>query len=254
MLKRTLTLALLAVLSGGTLLAQVTGEPSGTSKKVPAQPSTSNDSLFIFQPARPLIDSSGLSSDYNSAWGFDVLFSNSGFGAGLFYQWSLSKRLSTMINLGITGARHSDEFPVWTPSPDPEGFGDYVVPGKVNRLYALPLMVGLRYRVLDNLLVDNVRPYVNAGIGPTMVVALPYQYEFFSSFGHARGYFTGGGFVGVGAEFGSGRPMLGVNVRYFYIPIHPGIESIQDQPITDFGGLFLTLNVGFPSKSTSPLQ
>lgn len=253
MVTRAFAFALLLFLMGGTLVAQVTGEPSGTPQSAD-QPTGIGDTLFIFQPARPLIDSSGLSSEYRSAWGLNVLFSNSGFGGGVFYEWALSKRLGALIDLGISGARQSDEFPVWTPSPDPGGFGDYVVPGKVNRLFEIPLMVGLRYRVLDNLLVDNVRPYINAGIGPSMIVALPYQYEFFSSFGHARAYYTGGGFVGIGAEFGSGRPLLGVNIRYFYIPLHPGVESLQDQPITDFGGLFLTLNIGFPSRSAAPVH
>ncbi len=237
------------LLGAGTLGAQITGVPGGTPSGTSPEPKGSGDSLYIFQPARPLIDSSGLTSEYGNAWGFDVLFSNSGFGGGAYYQWSLSPRLSAAVDLGISGARQSDEFPAWQPSADPEGFGDYVVPGKVNRLFSLPLTVGMRYRVLDNVLVDNLRPYINAGVGPTMILALPYDYEFFSSIPHAKAYLTGGGFVGVGAEFGSNKPILGVNVRYYYIPLHPGVESLRDQPITDFGGLFLTLNIGFPTGS-----
>jgi len=221
--------------------AQVTGEPAGSPPKpVTGTSSIPDDTLFIFQPARPLIDSVGISAEYHDALGFDVLFSNSGFGVGGFYQHNYSTKLSGFINLGITGSRSGDEFEEYDSYAN-----DWRVPGKINRLYTFPLTLGVRYRLLDEVLVDNFRPYVNAGVGPTMIVALPYAYEFFKSFGHARAYFTGGGFVGIGAEIGGSKPLLGVNLRYFYIPIRPGVESLRNNPITDFGGLFLTMNVGF---------
>ncbi len=221
--------------------AQVTGEPGSP---VPGSGRTGSpgpkDSLFIFQPARPLIDSLGIAAEYHDAMGFDLLFSNSGFGAGGFYQHNYSQNLAGFVNLGITGSRNRDEFEEYDSREQ-----EWRVPGKVNRLFTFPLTVGFRYRLLDNVIVDNFRPYVNMGVGPTMVVALPYEHDFFKSFGYAKAYFTGGGFVGVGAEMGGSKPVLGVNLRYFYIPLRPGVESLQGDPITDFGGLFLTMHVGF---------
>lgn len=240
-MKRAIMLVALLVTLCADAAAQVAGEPAGSTPSPTTGTSTiPSDTLFIFQPARPLIDSAGISAEYEDAYGFDVLFSNSGFGVGGYYQHNYSQNLAGFVNLGITGSRKGDEFEEYDPSVN-----DWVIPGKVNRLYTFPLTVGLRYRLLDQVLVDNFRPYVNVGVGPTMIVALPYEYEFFKSLGHARTYFTGGGFIGVGTEVGGSKPVLGVNLRYFYIPLRPGLESLRNDPITDFGGLFLTMNVGF---------
>jgi hypothetical protein len=203
------------------------------------------DTLFLFTPARPLIDSSATAERYDEALGLDILFSNSGFGLGGFYQQPISEKLAWFVNLGITGSRNRDEFPEYMrDSADPSRV-TWDVPGKVNRVFTLPLTVGASWRVFENVLVENFRPYVNAGVGPTLIVALPYEYDFFSSFGHASAYVTGGGFIGVGADFGTTQPTIGVNVRYYYIPFKPGVESLQGDPITQFGGIFLTANIGF---------
>jgi opacity protein-like surface antigen len=241
-MKYLLAIVTLFILSAASVAAQVTGEPTGSGHGGTVEGGTPipDDTLFVFEPARPLIDSLGVLTEASDVYGFDLLFSNSGFGAGGFYQHNYSQRLAGFIDLGITGSRKTDEFDQYDASRR-----DWRVPGKVNRLYTLPLTIGLRYRVFDEVLVDNFRPYINAGVGPSMIVALPYQYEFFSSFGHAKFAFTAGGFVGIGAEIGGSRPVLGVNLRYFYIPLKPGLESIENDPITDFGGLFLTMNVGF---------
>jgi hypothetical protein len=155
--------------------------------------------------------------------------------------------LAAFVNLDISGARKSDEFDQAVRNEDPDALYayDYKVPNKINRLYALPLTIGLRYRILEDVLFENLRPYLNAGIGPTMLVSLPYDIEFFKSFGHASAYLTGGGFVGIGADFGGKKPSLGFNARYYYIPYGPGLESLKDEKITDFGGLFLTMTLGF---------
>lgn len=193
------------------------------------------DTLFVFEPARPLIDSSRIPDNQRYVLGVDFLFSASGLGFGGYLQRNVSSSIAGFINVGITGTRSTDEFPDY----------DGNVPNKVNRLYSIPLTVGIRYRILKQALVDNFRPYVNAGFGPSVILALPYEYPFFPSIGHATMRITGCGFIGVGAEFGAGQPILGVNARYFVIPLRGGLESIRNSPITDFGGLFLTLNIGF---------
>ncbi|MBC8146130.1 MAG: hypothetical protein H7X80_11150 [bacterium] len=242
-MKRLFILLALLVATGSFASSQTPGEPvrPGSATEPRAIPS---DTLFLFTPARPLVDSSASAEDYDDALGFDILFSNSGFGVGGFYQRPMSDVLAWFVNLGMTGSRKSDEFATWVATDDEYG-RKWDIPGKVNRVFSFPLTVGMKYRVLENALVENFRPYVNAGVGPTMILALPYEYDFFSSFGHARAYFTAGGFVGAGADFGAGQPSLGVNVRYYYIPFATGVESLKGEPITQFGGIFLTANIGF---------
>jgi hypothetical protein len=238
-MRRLRSIVLLLLANATLVTAQVTGEPGTPPPRTPP-PSTSvpADTLFIFDPVAPLVDTLKSPSERRDIIGVDFLFSNSGYGLGGYYQRNFSTSLSGFVNVGFTGSRTKDELPVWNGE-------DYVVPNKVNRLYTIPMVIGLRYRLFEGELDDDFRPYVNAGVGPSMVLALPYEYEFFRSFGHARTYFTAGGFLGFGAEFGEKRPILGVNLRYFYIPLRPGVESLRDDPISDFGGLFLTLNIGF---------
>lgn len=244
-MKRLFVALVLAVAAIGPMaLAQSPGEPVPTTR--PGEPqSVPEDTLFLFTPARPLIDSTATAERYDEAIGFDILFSNSGFGTGGFYQRPISEKLAWFINLGITGSRNRDELPDRIPDPDDPYRYRWDVPGKVNRVFTLPLTIGVNYRVLENTLVENFRPYVNAGLGPTMILALPYEYDFFQSFGHASAHFTGAAFVGLGAELGNSQPTLGINVRYYYIPYAPGVESLRGDPITQFGGIFLTANVGF---------
>lgn len=207
------------------------------------------DTLFVFQPARALIDSSGANIIAAPTFGLEILFSNSGFGAGGFYQWNYSPQFAGFIDVGLTGARNADEFESYifdsaASANSPYNVWRYAVPNKVNRLFAVPVSFGLRYRIGTESFADNFRPYLNIGAGPCAVFALPYDYEFFTSFGHMTAYLTAGGFVGIGAEVGGRNSGLGFNMRYYYIPMHPGIESLKDKPITDFGGLFLTVNIG----------
>ncbi|MCE7933978.1 MAG: hypothetical protein DYG96_05235 [Chlorobi bacterium CHB2] len=249
-MKRTCAISILAIaamlMAAIPAVAQVTGEvppasPPTTAPPFPQFPTGSAppDTLFIFTPVAPLIDTLRKSTEVEDLFGIDVLFSNSGFGGGAFYQRKLGATLSLFANLGVTGSRTKDELDEWN------GY-EYRVPNKVNRLYTFPLMIGVRQRLFAERLSDEFRPFLNAGVGPSLVLTLPYEYSFFSSFGHAAAHLTAGGFVGIGADFGEGDPVIGANLRYYIIPISPGIESLKNEPITDFGGLFLTLNISFP--------
>lgn len=56
--------------------------------------------------------------------------------------------------------------------------------------------------------------------------------------------FTFGGFIGLGADIGNvNNPTIGVNLKYYFIPIKPSIESIINEPINDLGGFVITMNI-----------
>ena len=246
-MKQTCAIAIAGIvvtlMTAVSAFAQVTGGevPPSTPTSIPPFPTRPSppDTLFIFAPIAPLIDTVRSSTQVDDLFGVDILFSNSGFGGGGFYQRKISDNLSMFANLGVTGSRTKDELDEWN------GY-EYRVPNKVNRLYTFPLMFGLRQRLFAERLSSEFRPFLNAGIGPSLVVGLPYEYSFFSSFGHAFTRITGGGFVGLGADFGENNPVIGVNLRYYIIPVSSGIESLKGEPIKDFGGLFLTMNISFP--------
>jgi hypothetical protein len=218
----------------GELKAQVTGAP------LPGKPQE-EDTTIIFTSPRPLLSETQQAKLLNKAWGADVLFSSNGFGFGGFYHRFFSETTTGFINLGISGARNSDEFEEYNPYTQ-----QTFVRNKVNRLYIFPLTLGVQYRLFADKIAETLRPHLSAGIGTTFILATPYSREFFSAFGHADGYTRFGAFIGIGANFGnSPKSLMGVNIRYYFIPFGGnGLESIRDLPISDFGGLFLTLSVG----------
>ena len=234
--------ALFVVLSG-TTLAQVTGVPP--SLPTTPTPSPADDSLYVFTPARPLIDTNRLQTTLPQAFGVNVLFSNSGYGLGLFYERKFSATFSGFLDMGMNGARKGDELETFNRDPNSVHYLSYYVPNKVNRVYHMPVMVGVKKGVFGEGLFNNFRPFVNLGVGGTVIMTTPYNKEFFSAFGDASFHVTYGGFIGIGAELSERSPGLAVNARYYILPKDPGIESIANEPITDFGGLFLTVNVPF---------
>lgn len=242
MTNRTLKNALVALcasaLAGVHVSAQIAGEPPRV------------DSTIVFTSPRPLLEAS-VNRPKTTAAGVDLLFSGSGWGLGGFYQTAIAEHLSLTLHAAISGKRNTDEFENYLLGPTP------VVWDKVNRLFMFPTTVGLQYRLFAESLQESFRPFVSVGAGPTVIIATPYlrddayygrrYYEFFSSFADAVTYVRPGGYVGTGAFFGS--PTLGntvgVHIRYYVIPFGgEGIESVRGRPITDFGGLFLSLSIG----------
>jgi len=219
------------------------------------------DTTFIFKSPRPLIITDPAQRELKNAWGLSLLFSNNGFGLGMFYQYRLAHELYFFSSIYISGARKNDELDSYF-TLDGSYYYQRVL-GKKNRLFNVPLMFGIEKYFLTKELNDNLRPYAQLGIGPSFILSTPYQdtpctsndvtpcikgryYDFFESFGHAKLFVRWGGFIGIGANFESiVNSILGVNLRYYYIPFGgAGLESMQGQAITDFGGLFIGLNFG----------
>jgi hypothetical protein len=142
-------------------------------------------------------------------------------------------------------------------------FGQSFVPGKKNRLLLLPLIATFQYRLFKDDIVDNFRPYLSAGAGPTMVFVSPYsrtntivlgdgtsftdveKIDFFDSLKDGKAHYTIGGYVGGGAYFGKQRAsVLGVSMRYYFVPFPSGIEILDGGFVRDFGGFYITLHFG----------
>ncbi len=202
------------------------------------------DTSIVFQsPNGDALQPSPASALYN-AYGMDILLSNSGLGLGAFYRHQYTRDIYGTVALSISEAKDDNEVEYV------DFYGQTYVPGKINRFLLVPLHVGVQYRLFADEIVDNFRPYVNAGMGPTLVFSTPYDKEFFSSLGYGQAHYTLGGYIGLGAFFGIDKDNLsGVNIRYYFIPFAKGLPSMQDELgniITkkDFGGFFITLNFG----------
>jgi len=176
----------------------------------------------------------------DNAFGIDIMFSEGGIGFGTFYRRQLTQNLTAFGDLSISEAKDEREFEYV------DYFGQTYTLGKKNRVFLLPLNFGLQYRLFENIIYDNLRPYINLGLGPSMVFTTPYDQEFFDAFGEAKTKYALGGYVGLGANFGLDKSSLvGINFRYYLIHFFDeGVESLEGRFRNNLGGFFLTINLG----------
>ena len=199
----------------------------------------SRDSTIIFGTMAPTPLAATGQRQFLNSMGIDLLVSTNGFGMGTFFRHEYSDDLSGFIDFSISEGKDDDEREYI------DYYGYRFTPGKVNRFLLLPLFAGVQKRMFEDDIVDNFRPFVTAAVGPTMIYVFPYNEEYFSALGKGRFKYTVGGYVGLGAYFGSERSsLLGINLRYYFIPYPGGIESLQNVQKTQFGGLYISLTFG----------
>lgn len=176
----------------------------------------------------------------DNAYGIDILFSEGGFGLGGFYHHQISQEITSFVDFSVSEAKDEKEFEYV------DIYGNTFTFGKKNRIFLLPLNFGIQYRLFEHAIYDNLRPYLNFGIGPTIVLTSPYEKEFFNAFGSSHANYAIGSYVGFGANFGTDKKsLIGINLRYYLIHLfNKGVESLYGRPKNDFGGVFLSINLG----------
>ena len=209
----------------------------------------SQDSTHVFKSPRSLMESSIALKEYNNIAGLGLFMTNVGFGGEGFYQKPIGGRILFDFTISFSGLRNSDEQKIRVLDTQT---GDifYLVPDKVNRLYRMPVTVGVKYHLFKKLLGDNFRPFIGAGIGGTVIMQLPYEEfenEFFNSINYAK-FHVKPTFYGE-VEFNimdKGQTKTSINLRYYYTPFGgEGIESIRDLPIENCGGIYIGIRFGF---------
>lgn len=221
-----------------------------------AQTRSMSDTTIIFTPSKPDVIRSEKSAALRNSWGIDIMVSGNGFGLGGYYRTEFTDQLAGSISLLISDVKAEGEVEyvdAWT--------GQTFVPGKVNRLLMLPLTVSVQYRLFRDDIMDNFRPFVMAGAGPSMIFVAPYsrtvpssipgfdfqeeQIDFFTSLKYGKAHYTAGMFVGAGAYFGTGgENLMGLSARYYYVPFTKGIEVMRDGVVRTFGGFYITISFG----------
>lgn len=173
--------------------------------------------------------------------GLDIMFSEGGFGLGGFYRRQFSGKITAFADISISEAKDEREIEYY----DYYTNQTYTV-GKKNRIFLIPVNFGIQYRLFEDVIYDNLRPYLNAGVGPTLVLTTPYSEEFFKAFSYAEPKVAAGGYFGFGANFGIDKSSLvGINIRYYIIQFFDnGVESLTGKYNKTLGGFFLTINLG----------
>ena len=176
-----------------------------------------------------------------NAWGFDLMISDGGFGFGGFFRHKIADNFTAFTDISFSEMKDEREFEYI------DIFGNKFTVGKKNRVFVVPLNFGIQYRLFANQLADNLRPYINLGVGPSFIITTPYSEEFFKSFSYAESRVAAGGYIGFGANFGLNKSsLLGLNFRYYIIKLFDdGVESLEGRKKDVIGGFFVTFNIGF---------
>jgi len=176
----------------------------------------------------------------SNSWGVDIMIGDAGFGLGTFYRKQLDLKWTAFADISFAETKDEREFEYI------DYWGNIYTVGKKNRVFQAPINFGIHYRVFENTIADNLRPYFSAGVGPTVIITTPYKEEFFNSFGKAQAKYALGGYLGLGANFGLDKSsLIGINVRYYYSKIlNGGVESLEGREKTEIQGFFITLNLG----------
>ena len=175
-----------------------------------------------------------------NSWGIDILVGESGFGLGTFYRYSFTNTTTGFVNFSISESKDEREFEYI------DWYGQSYVVGKKNRVFFLPVNFGLQYRMFEKTVTENLRPYINAGVGPTFLITSPYEKEFFNSLGYARMEYAVGGYIGLGANFGLSKSnLVGLNIRYYMAHIFgKGVENLENKYRKNISTFYITLNLG----------
>lgn len=195
---------------------------------------------MVFESPRKLIADSYTSPIFYNNWGIDFALSGSGFAFGTLFNFGISEDLQLTTGFLCSGARNTDEFESLVDS-----LNDYRVLNKINRLYKFPITLGLKYYVLNDVIGESIKPFVYGAFTPTIIVSTPYDREFFNAIHYGITYLRAGGCLGIGSDFGLGKSLISLNLKYYVVPFGGnGLQSIKGSPIKDFGGFFISVAIG----------
>ena len=199
------------------------------------------DTVLVFESPRELVISDDIRQIKPNTFGIELMFSGSGFGLGIQFDRILSSNYKLNYGLSFSGKRNTDEIEYWS-----YDYNDYIVPNKINRIFIIPVNIGLQRYIKINGLENSFRPFASLSAIPMGVWVMRYRADFFNEIKDSKFHFKAGGGVAVGADFGDvNAALISFKIKYLYVPWGgDGIESIRDFPIKNLGGIFLSLTLG----------
>jgi len=174
-------------------------------------------------------------------WNLGVTVTETGFGisAGLFK--SLDENYDFFATLAIGGVSDNREFEEY------DWYGNPIIQNKENRVFLIPLNIGIQRYMFKEDLAEGFLPLITAGITPALVLTNPYDKSYFTAFKYFQAAFALGAFAGIGMEFIQTKNIaLGLGARYLYLtPVGKEVNSLKNKPIKNLGGFQLNFYVNF---------
>ncbi len=179
--------------------------------------------------------------DSPNPWGISFAYSENGFGPSVNYHKKLNSTTQLITGLAIMSVSDSREFEQY------DVFGNKMTANKENRIFLMPLNIGIRKEIFGNDIEGSIRPVVNFGISPSLVLTNPYSREYFNALGYMQPAFAMGGYAGAGLEFAETQSVaFSFNVNYSYVtPIGKEVNSLFNKPIKNLTGFQIAFGVKF---------
>ena len=179
--------------------------------------------------------------DYRNNWSLGLNYGENGFGPYFSYFAALGKTSDMVFSLafsGVTDDREIERYDV---------FGNSVTYDKINRVFMMPLSIGIKQELFKDDIEGDFLPVLNFGITPTLVMTNPYERSYFSAIPYTQTSFAFGGYGGIGVNFSQSKSTsMSVNLSYYYLPIIGNdVQSVQYNTIDNVGGFLLSMGVIF---------
>ncbi|MDZ4710862.1 MAG: hypothetical protein SGI89_00890 [bacterium] len=176
-----------------------------------------------------------------NAWSVGLNYGENGFGPFASYFVPVGKTTDLTFNLsfsGVTDAREIERYDI---------FGNSVTIDKINRVFMMPFSIGIRKELFKEEIEGGFIPVINLGISPTLVLTNPYDKSFFKAIPFTQSHFAAGAYGGLGVNFTqSDNISMNISLNYYYLPIiGDGVQSLQNNTITNVGGMQLAFGVNF---------
>lgn len=196
---------------------------------------------LTFSQQEPIKYTKPKKKDPRNSWSLGLNYGENGFGPYVNFFSAISKSTDLTFGLSVSGVSDSREVERY------DVFGNSIILNKINRVFMIPLSVGIKNEIFKDDLEGNFHPVFNLGLTPTLVITDPYDQSFFNALNEAKTYFAFGGYTGIGVNFTSGESTaFSFNFNYYYLPIiGGGVQSVEYNTINNVGGFQLAIGVNF---------
>jgi hypothetical protein len=176
-----------------------------------------------------------------SPWGISFAYSENGFGPSVNYVKTINSNTQLITGLALMSVSDSREFEQY------DVFGNKLTQNKENRIMLIPLNISIKKGIFSDDIEGSIKPIINFGISPSLVLTNPYSREYFNALGYMQATFAMGGFAGAGLEFKETQSVaFSFNVNYSYVtPIGKEVNSLFDKPIKNLTGFQIAFGVKF---------
>jgi hypothetical protein len=244
---RLMALVLWCIVCNMSVMAQII--------QIPTEPVDQGDTALVFASPRPWMEKVEAVRPTHTGLGIDILLSGQTFGLGGTYFRRITDNVFATASFGFIMKQTADEIEYVDP------FGNVVIPFKINRVFTVPLTLGVHYMPLgEEKLFNLLRPMLLGGVGMTTALIGPYSrdgnppyFDFFESMSRATTIVRPTIFFGVGAEFASfGNSFVYATLRYYETPAGgDGVVYFRDlqspdgfKRHTNIGGIIFMISFG----------